>query len=35
VDGARGTYRAALRHGVSQVREGRCRTLGIILHDAA
>jgi hypothetical protein len=33
--GARGDYQVKLRHGVSQLRGGRRRTLGIIFHDAA
>ena len=35
VAGARGTYRAQMRHGVSRIARGVRMTLGLIFHDAA
>lgn len=35
VAGARGDYRAEMRHGVATIQSGRRMTLGVIFHDAA
>ena len=34
VEGKRGDYRVQVRHGVSRVRSGHRRTVGLIFHDA-
>jgi hypothetical protein len=34
IAGARGHFRAAMRHGVSRITRGSRYTLGVIFHDA-